>query len=459
MMGKEGGIKLLGERNHILKSKNLLRRCDMRKAVILIAIFIFIGGILFNVPDSVAQKGKGKLLRLTFYYPVGVAGPLARVIGEITDKFNKENEGKIEVVPVYSGDYDPTMQKVLTAIMAGNPPDIFMVEISELPTLLAMDAVLPLDEYIKKIEKGYWEDFYAPFRENAVIGGKIYGIPFQRSTPVFYWNKEIFKAAGLPPDKPPQTWDELKDYAVKLTVRDPKAGDVKQWGVTISGGWNDWLFEAFVRQNGSWLISPDGLKANFNSKEAIEALDFWVELKHRLKVGPPHSTWGSTPPDFVGGRTAMLYHSTGILTFLKKSAKFDFGVAFMPKKKTFGAEVGGANLMIAKKISKERQDAAWKYLEWMSSVKNTAEWSAASGYVAVRNSSYEDPIMKEHVSKNPEYLVARDQLKYAYGKMMAKNFQKVREILKRQLDDAAAGKVAPAEAMGIAQKEIQAVIK
>ena len=431
----------------------------MRKAVILIAIFIFIGGILFNVPDSVAQKGKGKLLRLTFYYPVGVAGPLARVIGEITDKFNKENEGKIEVVPVYSGDYDPTMQKVLTAIMAGNPPDIFMVEISELPTLLAMDAVLPLDEYIKKIEKGYWEDFYAPFRENAVIGGKIYGIPFQRSTPVFYWNKEIFKAAGLPPDKPPQTWDELKDYAVKLTVRDPKAGDVKQWGVTISGGWNDWLFEAFVRQNGSWLISPDGLKANFNSKEAIEALDFWVELKHRLKVGPPHSTWGSTPPDFVGGRTAMLYHSTGILTFLKKSAKFDFGVAFMPKKKTFGAEVGGANLMIAKKISKERQDAAWKYLEWMSSVKNTAEWSAASGYVAVRNSSYEDPIMKEHVSKNPEYLVARDQLKYAYGKMMAKNFQKVREILKRQLDDAAAGKVAPAEAMGIAQKEIQAVIK
>lgn len=431
----------------------------MRKAVILIAIFIFIGGILFNVPDSVAQKGKGKLLRLTFYYPVGVAGPLARVIGEITDKFNKENEGKIEVVPVYSGDYDPTMQKVLTAIMAGNPPDIFMVEISELPTLLAMDAVLPLDEYIKKIEKGYWEDFYAPFRENAVIGGKIYGIPFQRSTPVFYWNKEIFKAAGLPPDKPPQTWDELKDYAVKLTVRDPKTGDVKQWGVTISGGWNDWLFEAFVRQNGSWLISPDGLKANFNSKEAIEALDFWVELKHRLKVGPPHSTWGSTPPDFVGGRTAMLYHSTGILTFLKKSAKFDFGVAFMPKKKTFGAEVGGANLMIAKKISKERQEAAWKYLEWMSSVKNTAEWSAASGYVAVRNSSYEDPVMKEHVSKNPEYLVARDQLKYAYGKMMAKNFQKVREILKRQLDDAAAGKVAPAEAMGIAQKEIQAVIK
>jgi len=426
----------------------------MRKIILLVTVFFFITGLL-STSEIWAQKEKSKpkLLRLTFYYPVGVAGPLARVIGEMTDKFNKEHEGRIEVVPVYSGDYDPTMQKVQTAIMAGNPPDIFMVEISELPTLLAMDAVLSLDDYVKKMGKEYWEDFFAPFRENAVIGGKVYGIPFQRSTPVLYWNKEVFKAAGLDPEKPPKTWDELKDYATKLTVKD------KQWGVTISGGWNDWLFEAFVRQNGSYLISADGKTANFDSKESIEALDFWVELKHRLKLGPPHSTWGSTPPDFVGGRTAMLYHSTGILTFLKRSAKFEFGVTFMPQKKTFGAAVGGANLMIAKKISKERQEAAWKYIEWMSNVKNTAEWSAASGYVAVRQSAYDDPVMKEHVSKNPEYLVARDQLKFAHGKMMAKNFQKVREILKRQLDDSAAGKIAPAEALKIAQKEIQAVIK
>lgn len=431
----------------------------MRKVILILTIFFFIAGMVYSSETWAQKTAKPKLLRLTFYYPVGVAGPLARVIGEMTDKFNKENEGRIEVVPVYSGDYDPTMQKVQTAIMAGNPPDIFMVEISELPTLLTMNAVLLLDDYVKKMEKGYWEDFYAPFRENAVIGGRIYGIPFQRSTPVFYWNKEAYKAAGLDPEKPPQTWDELRDLAVKLTIRDPKTGDVKQWGVTVSGGWNDWLYEAFVRQNGSWLISPDGLKANFDSKEALEALEFWVDLKHRLKVGPPHSTWGSTPPDFVGGRTAMLYHSTGILTFLKKSAKFDFGVAFMPKKKTYGAEVGGANLMIAKKISKERQDAAWEYVKWLSTSKNTAEWSAASGYVAVRNSAYDDPVMKEHVSKNPEYLVARDQLKYAHGKMMAKNFQKVREILKRQLDDSVAGKIAPAEALKIAQREIQAVIK
>lgn len=155
----------------------------------------------------------------------------------------------------------------------------------------------------------------------------------------------------------------------------------------------------------------------------------------------------------------MLYHSTGILTFLKNSAKFDFGVGFMPARKSFGAEVGGGNLAIARKIPKERQDAAWKFIEWMTSSENAARWSIASGYVATRVSAYEVPEMKAHVEKSPEYLVARDQLKYASAKMMAPNYQKIREILKRQLDDAVDGKVPPREALETVQRQVTAVIK
>ncbi|OGB95500.1 MAG: hypothetical protein A3H39_00775 [candidate division NC10 bacterium RIFCSPLOWO2_02_FULL_66_22] len=184
-----------------------------------------------------------------------------------------------------------------------------------------------------------------------------------------------------------------------------------------------------------------------------------MDLMHKEKVGPPHSTWGSTPPDFVAQRTAMLYHSTGILTFLRTSAKFDFGVAFMPKSKTFGAEVGGGNLAISRKIPKERQDAAWKFIEWMTSTENAAQWSLASGYVATRKSAYEVPAMKEFLAKDSRYLVARDQLQYAAGKMMAPNFQKIREILKKQLDDAVDAKVNPKEAMATVQKQVEAVIK
>ena len=100
------------------------------------------------LPGAAVGRGQRpeELIRLTFYYPVGVSGPLATVINTYVDEFNAANPD-IEVVPVYTGDYDPTMQKVQTAVMGGNPPDVFIVEISELPTLLAMNACEPLDRF------------------------------------------------------------------------------------------------------------------------------------------------------------------------------------------------------------------------------------------------------------------------------------------------------------------------
>lgn len=395
-----------------------------------------------------------QLVRLTYYYPVGVSGPLARVMSEYVDEFNALHPD-IEVVPVYSGDYDPTMQKVQTAVRGGNPPDIFIVEISELPTLLAMNAMEPLDDFVTD---EYLSDFFPAFLENSYSDGHIWGIPFQRSTPVFYYNKEHFAEVGLDPEKPPTTWAELAEYAEKLTVRDPQTGEVTRWGVTISGGWNDWLFQCFARQNGTELINYQNRTAKFNSPEAIEALEFWVELTQNKKVAPPHSTWASTPPDFVAGRTSMVYHSTGVLTFIKESAPFDFGVAFLPANVTYGAEVGGGNLFIGKGIPESHQQAAWKFIEFLTTPEMAARWSRDSGYVATRISAYEVPDMIEYTNENPEYLVARDQLEYAYGKMMSPAFQRIREILKTALDEATAGRVAPKAALDGAQAQVDRLL-
>lgn len=404
---------------------------------------------------AVAPAMAQQLVRLTFYYPVGVAGPLARVINEMVDEFNAEHP-HIEVIPVYSGDYDPTMQKVVTAVRAGNPPDIAVVEISEFATLRAMDAVAPLDDYVSQ-EPGYLEGFFPAFLENGMDEGRIYGIPFQRSTPVLYWNKEAFAEAGLDPDRPPATWEELREYAQKLTVRD--GDEVVRWGVTISGGWSDWLFEGFVRQNGQALIDFDNRKVQFNSPEAVEALEFWIDLQRNLKVAPPHSTWASTPPDFVAGKTAMLYHSTGILTFLKDSAPFPFGVGFMPGNKSYGAAVGGGNFFVFKDIPQANKDAAWEFIRWMTTDERAASWSLASGYVATRPASYELSDMKAYLEEHPEYTVARDQLEYAYGKMMSPAFQQIREIVKRALDRAADGQGTPQQVLDEAQAQAERLLR
>ncbi len=417
---------------------------------------LLVGLVAGLLPGDAAAASR--LVRLTFYYPVGVSGPLATVVDGMVSRFNAEHPD-IEVVPVYTGDYDPTMQKVQTAVMAGNPPDVAIVEISEMPTLLAMNAILPLDDYVRQAGSGYLEDFLPAFLQNSYADGRFYGVPFQRSTPVFYWNKRHFAEAGLDPERPPATWDELVSYAVRLTRADARTGSVQRWGVIISGGWNDWIFEGFVRQNGGELMSFDRREVRFNSPEAVEALSFWVQLTQELKVAPPHSTWASTPLDFVAERTSMLYHSTGILTFLKQSVGFPLGVGFMPGKKSYGAAVGGGNFFIFRNIPKERQDAAWRFVEWMTSPANAALWSIASGYVATRASAYELPNMQEYVRQNPEYLVAREQLQYGHGKMMSPSFQRIREIVKRALDDATGGRLAPQAALDRAQREAEDVLR
>jgi len=417
------------------------------------SLLVVVAAVGLLVSQASAQGER--LVRLTFYYPVGVAGPLARVVDGMVQEFNAEHPF-IEVVPVYSGDYDPTMMKVQTAVRGGNPPDIAVVEISEFPTLLAMGAIIPLDDYIAQ-HPGYIDAFFPAFLDNSQFEGQVWGIPFQRSTPVLYWNKAAFAEVGLDPESPPTTWTELADYAQRLTTR--TGTDVTRWGVTISGGWNDWLFEGFVRQSGGQLIDFHGQEVKFNSPEAVEALEFWVELMQGLKVGPPHSTWASTPPDFVAGRTAMLYHSTGIMTFLKSSADFPFGAAFMPANVTYGAAVGGGNFFIFKDIPQENQDAAWTFIHWITSPEKASYWSAASGYVAVRADAYELAEMQELVTEHPEYLVARDQLAFGHGKMMAPVYQRVREILKSALDDAQAGLVSPRVALDRAQEEMERTLR
>ena len=274
---------------------------------------------------------------------------------------------------------------------------------------------------------------------------------------MLYWNKDAFAEAGLDPEQPPANWEQLAEFAQTLTVRD--GDEVQRWGVTISGGWNDWLFEAFVRQTGGQLIDFHNREIKFNSPEAVEALEFWVELMQDLQVGPPHSTWASTPPDFVGGRTAMVYHSTGIMTFLKDSPGFDFGAAFMPANQTYGAAVGGGNFFIFKDIPEENQDAAFTFIHWITSPERAATWSAASGYVAVREDAYDMPAMLALVEEHPEYLVARDQLEFGHGKMMAPAYQRVREILKSALDDAQAGLIAPQAALDQAQAEMERTLR
>ena len=212
-----------------------------------------------------------------------------------------------------------------------------------------------------------------------------WGVPFQRSTIVLYWNKEAFKEAGLDPNKPPQTWAEQIEMAKKLTKRDA-SGNVTQWGMQVpSSGFPYWLFQAFTTQNGVELMNEAGDRTFYDKPEVIEALQYWVDLSTKHKVmAPGVIEWGTTPKDFFEKKTAMMWTTTGNLTNVRKNAPFEFGVAMLAEGKRRGSPTGGGNFYVFKKSTPEQQAAAVKFIQWITSPERAAQWGIARATSAPR---------------------------------------------------------------------------
>jgi sn-glycerol 3-phosphate transport system substrate-binding protein len=402
---------------------------------------------------SGAGKASGEKTELTFFYPVAVGGPLTKIVDGMAGEFNKANPD-IAVKPVYTGSYQDTTTKIQAAVQGKTPPDVAVMLSTELYTMLDMDAILPLDDFIAKDGGSeYVNDFYPGFMANSQVDGKTYSIPFQRSTIVLYYNKEAFKEVGLDPEKPPQNWDELVEYATKLK----KDG---RWGVEIpTSGFPYWMFQSFALQNGKNLMTEDGKKVFFDTPENVEALQLWVDLAKKHQVMPEGVIeWATVPSDFLEGKTAMMYHTTGNLTNVKNNAKFDFGVAFLPAKKTFGSPTGGGNFYMFKGIDEKKQEAAWKFIRFMTEPERAAQWSIDTGYVATRKSAYETESMKEYVKTFPVAAVARDQLAYGHAELSTHNNGKVTKALNDSLQAVITGQAEPAAALKKAQEEADKIL-
>jgi len=399
-------------------------------------------------------------VEVSFYYPVAVGGPITKIIDGYAAEFEKENPG-IKLKPIYSGSYQESIAKALTSLKSGEPPVMSILLSTDMFTLIDEDAIVPFDEMIKTNEDRAWlKGFYPAFMENSQTGGKTWGIPFQRSTIVLYWNKEMFKEAGLDPNRAPQTWQEQLQYAQKLTKRDG-SGNVTQWGIQIpSSGFPYWLFQALAIENGVNLMNEAGTQTYYDRPEVIGALGYWVDLARKHKVHPEGIVeWGTTPRDFFERKMAMMWTTTGNLTNVKNNAKFDFGVAMLPAGKQRGSPTGGGNFYVFRKSTPQQREAAMKFIKWATQPARAAQWSIDTGYVAVSPAAYETPVMKKYVADFPAAAVARDQLPYAKAELSTHDNQRVTKALNDGLQAALTGTKTPEQAMKDAQRESDRLLR
>lgn len=407
-------------------------------------------GAVITAPAIAQSK-----LEVSFYYPVAVGGPITKIIDGYARDFEKENPG-IKLNPIYAGTYQETIVKALTAHKSGVPPVMSVLLSTDMFTLIDEDAIVPIDEFVKTDEDRKWlSSFFPAFMLNSQTGGKTWGVPFQRSTVVLYWNKELFKEAGLDPDTPPANWDEQVEFAKKLTKGDG------QWGIQVpSSGFPYWLFQGFTTQAGAILMNQEGNETYYDKPEVIEALAYWVSLSREHKVHPPGIVeWGTTPKDFFERKCAMMWTTTGNLTNVRNNAQFPFGVAMLPAGKQRGSPTGGGNFHISSKASKAEQEAAFKFIQWCTSPERAAQWCVDTGYVAVRPDSFETPALKKYVEGFPQAAVARDQLEFAVAELSTHENQRVTKALNDGLQAALTGSKTPEQAMKDSQTEADRILR
>ncbi|UOM35736.1 ABC transporter substrate-binding protein [Acuticoccus sp. I52.16.1] len=391
---------------------------------------------------------------LTMYYPIAVGGPLTAVIDGMIEGFEAENPD-VTVEAVYAGNYDDTRVRALSAINSGDAPQLSVLFSIDAYDLIENDLIVPFDEVATgDADKAWLESFYPALMKNGQIDGQTWGVPFQRSTIVMYYNKDLYEAAGLDPDSPPTTWDELVEDAKALT----KEG---QWGIQIpSTGYPYWMFQCFAIQNGKELMSADGTETYFDDPAVVEALEFWRSLMTDAAVMPEGTTeWGTLRQAFLEGKTAMMWHTTGNLTAVKNGAAFDFGVAMLPANVQPGSPTGGGNFYLFKGSSEEEQKASLALIQYMTAPERAAEWSIATGYVGISPAAYETEALKAYAADFPQALVARDQLEVAIPEFSTYETARVREALNNAVQATLTGSKSAEEALAEAQATAERLLR
>ena len=396
--------------------------------------------------------------KIDFFFPVPVDGKLAKEMTRLVKVYN-DSQKDIAVTAVYTGSYDETKLKAQAAANAGKPPGLVLMSANFVLDLKLAGDIVSLEPLLKAentTRLKFLDDFWPALWANATVDGELYAIPFQNSTPLLYYNKEHFKAAGLDPEKPPQTWAELVDAAKKLSTAEHTG-----FGLPEGYDYMGWIMEALCLSNGGRYYNEEyGGEVYYDTPTMLGAVQFVEDLVFKHKVmqqgvveGPALST------NFLAGKVSMMLLSTGSLSFIRDNMKQAYGVAFVPRNLRNAVPIGGGSLVMFKGLADDQKAAAWKFAKWLSSTETLGGWSRFTGYFAPRKSSYDTAEMKDFMAKNPEAKVAIEQLPYAKPWFATYQTVAVRKALEDEVQAVLNGKKKAAQAVKDAQKNADTLMK
>lgn len=426
--------------------------------LVLAALTLIVAGAVAGGEDEAAPSAT----TVTFYFPVQAAGPLTKIMEGYVAEFHAQNPD-IKVAAVYSGSYDDTQIKAITAAKSGNPPTVAQMAAADMYLFLNKGVVRPIDDFVKTKEDKEWLDGFMPvYLSAAEKDGHTWCVPYARSTAIMFYNKDAFKEGGLDPEKPPTTWTELVEYG-KAVTKKGTSSKMTRWGIGIPGSIASgyWMMNILAAQNGLIELSDKtGTKTFLDDPKVVEALQFWVDLDRVHGIHPPGVLeWGTTPKDFVEQRLAMIWTTTGNLTNIKNQVStFSFGVARMPGNPKSASVLGGGGLYIFEDAPKASQQAGFKFVRFLTSAEKMADYNIKTGYIAARDDAWETDAMKKYIKEFPAVTVARDQIPLCMAEVATLEQARLKQLLADAVAAAATGQKSPKQALADAQNEMDRVL-
>ncbi len=334
-----------------------------------------------------------------------MSGGMGETVDKIVADYNSSQDA-VHVTVEFQGNYYDMAAKLQAAVTSGESPHVAQLEMGR--TKMFADYGVLQDMTDLAAEAGLDVSmFYEGLMNSCDWGEGLYALPFNRSTPMFYYNKDMFTEVGLDPEDPPETWDELQEYAAKLSIPE------ERWGFEMPI--DAWFYEAFIMQSDGRILNEDETDIAFNNETGTEPLALWKNMiSEGIMKAPPgkeYNSYEAARSDFAAGITGMIVTSSGDLGTLTSSCDFEVGTCFLPKNTRFGVPTGGANVIM---MAGHDEDAAatMDFLKYLTSPEVAAYWSTQTGYVPSSQAAADTDIYQEFVGANDNAKTALEQMDY-----------------------------------------------
>src|SRR5438128_4162098 len=428
------------------------------------------------------ERRAGIVLVLTVVLLVGVPAPaLARTeiqwwhamtavlgerVNEIAAKFNA-SQNEYEVKAIYKGSYPDTLNAAIAAYRAKQPPHIVQVFEVGTQTMLSSGAVYPVFQLMR--DNGFavdWNDLIGPVKSYYSTAGNLYSMAFNSSTPILFYNKDLFKKAGLA-DTPPATWDEVEAIAKKLTGAGAKCG--------FSAAWPSWtlvenMHALHDQPFADHANGVDGLATRLQINGAFGVT--MMELHQRgAKEGwfIYNGRLNKAEANMGGGECGIFLSSSAYIGNLTRASegKFTWGTGPLPRMSGYpqgNSIIGGATLWVMKSAKPEEYKGVAQFFKYLASTENQAWWAGVTGYLPISTAAVKALEASGHFQKNPNQLTAIKQMNSGKTTPSSQgirlgNFVSIRDAIEEQMENIFSGKKTPKQGLDDAVAKSNDILK